>query len=157
MKRYDIKRNFTFGKQRNKPCLLPAAFVVVVVYANFYTLQNIAAFHNLINVLLSYEMFVINVIDDFFFTIAYYKYTVFLIKYLGITQFTRSQAKNRHECPNTCLVCHWNVLVYVFYIAFFLVYRNFAFQSIANLSKNTASVAWGSRMTLSYTHIESQG
>lgn len=42
------------------------------IYANLYTLQkNLAAFYNPINVLLFYEMFVINVIDDFFFTIAY--------------------------------------------------------------------------------------
>lgn len=48
-----------------RPCLLPAVFFI---YANLYTLwNNLVAFHNPINVLLFYEVLVINVIDDFFY------------------------------------------------------------------------------------------
>ena len=73
-----------FGKQRNKPCLLPGG---VFIYANLFTLQNkLAAFHDPINILLFYEMFVINVLDDFFYNCLLEIHN-FLIKYLGITQF----------------------------------------------------------------------
>lgn len=76
---------FYFLENREtKPCLLPAVFFI---YANLYTLQNnLAAFHNPINVLLFYEMFVINVIDDFLYS-CLLEIHYFVIKYLGITQF----------------------------------------------------------------------
>lgn len=47
--------------------------------------------------------------------------------------------------------------IFILVSIFFLVYRDFAFQSIANLSKNTASVAWGRKIAVNCTHIQSQG
>lgn len=75
---------FYFLENRSKPCLLPAGFFI---YANLYMLQNnLAAVYNHINILLFYEMFVINVIDDYFYNCLLEKHD-FMIKYLRITQF----------------------------------------------------------------------
>ena len=75
---------FYFLENRSKPCLLPAGFFI---YANLYTSQNnLAAFYNPINILPFYEMFVINVIDDYVYN-CLLEMCNFMIKYLRITQF----------------------------------------------------------------------
>lgn len=100
---------FLENTEINLVCSLLGFFI----YANIYTLQNnLAAFHNHINILLFYEMFIINVIDDIFYN-CLSEVHYFVIKYLGITQFQvkRLQVKNRHEYQNTCLTYYLNLVV----------------------------------------------
>lgn len=146
MRRY-IKCNFTFWKTE-KPCWLPAVCVFYICKSLHITEQP-SCLPQPHKRLLSSEMFVINVTDDFFFYNCILEIYYFVITYLGIAPFqvTRLQAENWHEYPNACSIYYLNLLVYLFYMVFFRVYRDFAFPSIANLSKNTASVAWGRRMS----------
>lgn len=126
-----------FGKQRNILFAACCFLCFLYIYKSLYITEQPCCLLQSHKCLLFHEMFVINVIDEIFF-IRILEIHYFVIKYLGmITHFQviRLQAKNWHKCQNTCLIYYLNLLVYLFYTAFFLVYRDFAFQSIADLSK----------------------
>lgn len=79
-----MSNKIVFLKKQKQTLFAACCFFI---YANLYTLQNnLAAFHNPINILLFYEMLVINVIDDFFSN-CLLEIDYFVIKYSESFQF----------------------------------------------------------------------
>lgn len=123
------------------------------LYANLNILHgNILAFHSHINVLLFYEMFAINVIDDDFF----FHNCLLEIHYFGdksLRDISVSKPKRmRSTCARNGVVLLTNVKRHIqsagqFYsyislslLASFPGLLSFAFQSDTKMYKNTATV-----------------